>query len=258
VIILILGQTLFNQELPFKLRLLCVVFCVIVFYRGFVGITWLSGWVPSVVGISILLLFRSRKWLVLFLIVVSVVVVLRADTWRQVVEAENTESGVTRVAAWNRALRLVDDHLLFGTGPAGYYFYMLVYGGARQLSHNNFLDILSQTGIIGFICFVWLWLAIGWTTWRMYRSIPRPGFRYGLAGSLVAAYFVSIVCMMLGDWITPFPYTQTLRGIDYTIWHWMMAGLTVALYYERQHPATDPLKSSAMAPSSTLVAQSNP
>jgi O-antigen ligase len=141
-------------------------------------------------------------------------------------------------------------------GPAGYHFYFsLRINGFYQLSHNNYVDIVAQTGIVGSVFFVWMWLAMGWMTWRMYRSVPRQGFRYGLAISLVAAYCVSIVTMMLGDWITPFPYTQTLAGIDYTIWHWMMAGLTVALYYESRQRETDQMRSPTRTPSSTLLTQ---
>jgi hypothetical protein len=67
----------------------------------------------------------------------------------------------------------------------------------------------------------------------MYRLIPYMGggFQKGLAISLVASYFCTLITMALGDWITPFPYTQTLQGIDYTIWAWILPGLAVALYY---------------------------
>jgi O-antigen ligase len=233
VIILALGQALFNKELSGRLRLFCIILSGVLFSISFGGITWLSGWLPSLVGVGILAFLRSRKGFVLLLIGVALIAVLNLESWEGVINAEDAESGVTRSEAWDRVFDLIGDHLLFGSGPAGYHFYFTVYiGGFYQLSHNNYVDILAQTGVVGFTFFAWMWLAIGWMVLRTYRSVPRQGFRHGLAGSLFAAYFISVVSMMLGDWITPFPYTQTLAGIDYTIWHWMMAGLAVALFYE--------------------------
>jgi O-antigen ligase len=163
---------------------------------------------------------------------------------------------MTRSEAWDRVFMLIQEHPLLGMGPAGYHFYFTAsIDGFYQLSHNNYIDIIAQTGFVGFVFYAWMWLAMGWITWRMYRTVPRQGFRYGLAVSLVAAYFVSLATMMLGDWITPFPYTQTLAGIDYTIWHWMMAGLTVALYYESKHYADNQMTSSTITQVRPLLVQ---
>ncbi len=239
VIILALGQALFNKDLSRKLRLFCIILSGVLFTISFNGITWLSGWVPSLLGFGILAFLRSRKLFALLLIVVALIAVLNFGRWGGVINAENNESGTTRSEAWDRVFDLIGNHLLFGSGPAGYHFYFTVtIGGFYQLSHNNYVDILAQTGVVGFTFFIWMWLAIGWVGWQTYRSVPRQGFRHGLAGSLLAAYFISLVSMMLGDWITPFPYTQTLAGIDYTIWHWMMAGLSVALFYEAKRTST--------------------
>jgi len=242
VTILALGQVFFNKELSQLARLACIGLSVVWLYLAFEGISWLSGWVPSVLGILVLAFLRSRKLLILLLIGAVVFVAINADTWQKVFDAENAESGETRSEAWNRVFDLIDDHLLLGTGPAGYQFYFTVrIGGLFQLSHNNYVDILAQMGIVGLVLFIWMWLAIGWVVWRTFQTVPRHGFRYGLASALLATYLVTLVTMMLGDWITPFPYTQTLAGIDYTIWHWMMPGLAAALYFEGQASTNPPL-----------------
>jgi O-antigen ligase len=238
VIVLALGQVFFNKELSQLIRLACIALAAIWLSVTFEGITWLSGWVPSVMGILVLAFLRSRKLLILLFIGAIVFVAVNADTWQTIIDAENAESGETRSEAWGRVFDVIDDHLLFGTGPAGYQFYFTVrIGGFFQLSHNNYVDILAQMGLVGFFFFIWMWLAMGWIVWRAFQTIPRHGFRYGLASALLATYLVTLVTMMLGDWITPFPYTQTLAGIDYTIWHWMMPGLAAALYYESSRTA---------------------
>lgn len=240
VTILALGQVLFNQGIPRFLKLALIAICATWFYiTYFLGITWLSGWVPTVIGAGILFALRSKKLLVLGVIFVAIYALSNTDFITNTLNIENKESGGTRTEAWNRVLDLTDDHLLFGTGPVGYHFYFTVdIGGLYQLSHNNYMDILAQTGVIGFAIFIWMWLAIGWTIWRVYRMVPREGFQYGLGMSLVATYAMTMFVMALGDWITPFPYTQSLAGIDYTIWHWMFAGLSGALYahIKQNHP----------------------
>ena len=81
------------------------------------------------------------------------------------------------------------------------------------------------------------------------KRIDDP-FLGALKYSLVACYPAILVSMMLGDWVTPFPYTQTLAGIDYTIWSWMLSGVTIALYYftpNLQETANDMGSSSPLA-----------
>jgi O-antigen ligase len=233
VVTMALGQALFNQNVPRPLRLLFTAISAAWVYIGIgLSVSWLSGWLPVTLSASVLMLLRSRKLLLLVLVLLIVVAINNPDVISQIVATESAESGVTRTASWDRTFDLLQDHLLFGTGPAGYQFYFTVYiGGLFQLSHNNYIDVLAQTGVVGFFFYLWMWLAIGWMTLRAYRAVPRHGFRYALACSLVAAYAVTLVSMMLGDWVLPFAYTQTIAGIDYTIWHWMMAGMSVALYY---------------------------
>jgi hypothetical protein len=44
-----------------------------------------------------------------------------------------------------------------------------------------------------------------------------------------------MIVMALGDWVTPFTYTQTVAGIAYTIQHWLWAGMAIAFYHILQN-----------------------
>ncbi|MBZ0288291.1 MAG: O-antigen ligase family protein [Anaerolineae bacterium] len=233
--IIALGQMLFNPELKRWLRIVLGVTIVGWFYITMtLGVSWLSGWLPLLVGFMAVLFFYSRKLLFVVLIMGMGYYIFSYSAIQENFAREGEESGGTRSQAWERVFNLTGRHFLFGTGPAGYHFYFTVnISGLFQLSHNNYIDIIAQTGVTGFALWLLLWGAIGLATWRMYRLIPYMGggFQKGLAISLIASYFCTLVAMALGDWVTPFPYTQTLQGIDYTIWAWMLPGLATALYY---------------------------
>jgi O-antigen ligase len=227
------GQITFNKTHKPYLKVILIMITVAWLFQIIgSGRTWLSGWVPFLVSVLILTVLRSRKLFVLLLIAGAVFVLADLNTINQTLDAENKESGESRSEAWSEALNLTKDHLLFGTGPAGYYMYYTVNGFHTQLSHNNYIDIIAQTGVVGAVVYLWFWIAIGFMAIRTYRNAPRGGFHQALAASLLAANAVTFTSMMLGDWVTPFAYIQGIGGIDYTIWHWMMAGLTAALYHE--------------------------
>jgi O-antigen ligase len=231
--VLALGQVFYNTRLkPWQRVGLLTIPVVWVYIQLTLGRTWLSGWVPVVIGFIGMTFLYSRKLFVLVCIIAVVFALVNIAEFQRIFEAESIESGNTRVTAWDQTIQVVRDHFLFGTGPAGYYFYLYIYvGGFFQLSHNNYVDVIAQTGVLGFAVYIALWLSIGWITLKTYFIAPKIGFLRGLANSLLVIYGLTLVVMMLGDWVIPFPYTQTLAGISYTIWAWMFAGMSIGLYH---------------------------
>lgn len=233
VVAFALGQALFNNKLPLIIRGFCVaVVGAWAYIQIGLGITWLSGWVPVGLAAGIICLMYSRYLAVLIGIIGLIYLLTNSDMVTRLIEGEQEESGMTRVEAWDRAVEITSDHYLFGTGPIGYYFYLTAeIGGLFQLSHNNYFDIFAQLGIVGIAAFLAFWLSMGYIMWKMYWIVPRGGFEYGLAVSLAACYIAIFVVMALGDWVIPFAYTQTLAGVSYTIWAWMLMGIASALYF---------------------------
>lgn len=231
--ILALGQAFFNKGLnrwqTFGLLLVAGLW---LFYQFVVSSGWVSGWVPLVLGLTIIVFLRSRLLFIFLLILGSIYIAANFDIVNELVVAEQAESGNSRVSYGSEAIDIANQHFLFGTGPTGYYFYMVSKDlGLFQLSHNNLIDIYAQTGIFGFVTWALMWFSIGWMNLRVYLSSPPGGFTKGLAASLVAIFPVTILLMLLGDWITPFTYTQSLRGFSYTIWPWIWAGVSLALFF---------------------------
>jgi len=232
------GQVLFNGSLRWYIKLVLLGGMAIWAQITLgLGLGWLSGWLPVVLVLGLLLVLYSRKLTAVFFLCIVVWGVFNTSFLNKTFGAEQSESGNTRSIAWSRALGVVGKHLLFGAGPAGYEYYFHAYGyydsgvGTADLSHNNYIDIIAQTGVVGFTLWILLWAGQGWMIWKLFRKRIDDPFFSALRYSLVVCYPAILLSMMLGDWVTPFPYTQTLAGIDYTIWAWMISGVSIALYY---------------------------
>lgn len=237
---LALGQLLFNTHLQWYIRAAMAAVVGMWYYIQIgLGLSWLSGWVPLSIVVGIIITIHSRKLLLVALLVAASYVLINLTSLQENFAREDEESGGTRNAAWTEALLHADDHLFLGSGPAGYYFYYTIYGFRANLSHNNYIDIIAQTGLVGFTVYILMWLAFGRMNLKMYRAVPNDrGFLHGLKVSLLACWVATMVAMMLGDWVTPFPYTQGLNGIDYAIWAWIFQGMVIALYHLMQRQAS--------------------
>jgi O-antigen ligase len=142
-------------------------------------------------------------------------------------------SFTTRIIAWEIIWQeIVKVNPLLGLGPANYYFYTPLYpilGYSVQFnSHNNYIDIVAQIGLLGLLCFIWFAVEEGLLGLRL-RNKTMDGFSQayvigvlgGLAGTLIAGMF--------GDWIIPFIYNVGVRGFRTSVIAWMFLGGLVVI-----------------------------
>ena len=227
------AQVLFNKEIPLWLRLVLLGFVGMWLYFYFLArVTWLSGWLPPLMAVGTITLMKSKKLALVLVLVVVVYVGLRWDYYTgTVLEDESQESGHTRLAAWEHNWRVTGRHLLFGTGPAGYAAYYVSYFPSEAMAtHSNYIDVLSQNGIVGLVFCLWLFGALGWTGYGLCRRLKGTGdFTEGFANATLAGWVGCVVAMGLGDWLFPFVYTQTIAGFDYAVYSWIFLGGMVAL-----------------------------
>lgn len=227
-------QALFNRRLgwPVRLGLLLATgaWLVQVFVREF---RWISAWLPALSAILVISALHSRKLLFVMAIVLLVYVIMNVGFFEARLEQEMVSSGETRVDAWAHNWRITGKHLLFGVGPAGYAVYYMNYFPLEAMaSHSNYIDILSQTGVVGLFFFLWFFVALLVVLWRLRRRTAGQGdFSEGFSVAALGGYTGVIVAMALGDWIVPFVYTQTIAGFDYAVYTWLLLGGAVALGY---------------------------
>jgi hypothetical protein len=134
---------------------------------------------------------------------------------------------MTRLEAWRIVSEIIKVNPIFGLGPSNYRFYtplfsILGYNVAFN-SHNNYVDIIAQIGLLGLACFLWFSWEVGRLGWRLYPRVQEGfsrafvlGSLGGLAGTLVAG--------MLGDWVLPFVYNVGLNGMRSSALAWLFLG----------------------------------
>jgi len=95
-------------------------------------------------------------------------------------------------------------------------------------SHNNYVDILAQTGLLGFGLFAWLMAEIGVVGWKL-RNRFGDGFRRGYVYGAVGGLAGTLAAGMLGDWFLPFVYNIGMAGFRVSVLGWLFLGGLVAV-----------------------------
>ena len=233
---LALSLALFHRKLPTWLRVLLVGLVLLLIYRYFfLGRSWVSGWLPMFVALMAVVYLRSKRAFVILAVLGAIYLSFNFTYYfNNIVLAEEQEgSGTGRVELWERNLAHVANHPLLGVGPAGYAIYNMTYHPSDARStHNNYFDILAQTGIIGFAAFLWLFGTLIHLA-RKTRShlAARGDVLEAFSVAALAGGIGTIVGMMLGDWVMPFAYNQTIAGFDNAAHTWILLGAMVALYH---------------------------
>jgi hypothetical protein len=228
------SQALFNRQLHLRWRLLAGGIALAALFVGLVVVReWTSGWLPAIVGLVVILWFGAPRLGLAATIVGGLVMAVKiTDVTRIVMVGDNQYSLMTRLEAWKIVLEIVKVNPILGLGPSNYYFYTPLYpilGYAVQFnSHNNYVDIIAQTGFLGLACFFWFVIETGWLGFKLSLKVPEGfprsyvfGCMGGLAGTVVAA--------MLGDWAIPFVYNVGMNGFRVSMLAWLFLGGLVCM-----------------------------
>jgi O-antigen ligase len=147
------------------------------------------------------------------------------------------ESGGSRLALIGRVLEVTLRNPVTGLGPAAYRLYAgtepLFYQGAYWIaplinSHNNYVDLYSQVGVLGLALFFWFSAEVTRLGLRL-RAHFEESFAAGYVNGMLAAGAASLVLMMFADWILPFVYNIGFPGFQASVLVWLFLGGLVAL-----------------------------
>lgn len=235
MVILAFSQGAFNRKLalPWRVALLALVGIYLLFaIRD--NRNWTSGWAPELVAIGVILWAGSTRVGLVGLGVAGVALLSRSTSIANTLFFQNDKNQydlLTRTAAWQIMGELIKLNPILGIGFANYYHYTPLFpilGYAVKFnSHNNYIDILAQTGVLGLICFGWFFWELFRTAWGL-RKRAAPGFGqayvYGILGAIPAV----LLAAFLGDWVLPFVYNIGMAGFRASVLAWIfMGGLLV-------------------------------
>jgi O-antigen ligase len=223
------SQALLNTKLAMRWRLALGGLTLAALYVGFIqGRDWASGWLPPLIAIlAILILSKPRLGWPLALLGGAAVLLNFGVLASTGALGDQEFSLFTRKEAWGIVVQMIKVNPIIGFGPANYYWYTQFFPILGYYvvfnSHNQYIDLIAQTGILGLGMFLWLTGEIGWLGWRMRARTPE-GFErayvYGALGGLAGM----LACGMLGDWVLPFVYNIGLNGLRSSLPGWLFLG----------------------------------
>jgi len=189
----------FAKKLWIKAALLFVVltcgYCILFsFSRG--------AYIAVLIGTAYLGMLKNRKLLVMLALLLtvwtSVVPVAVQERINGTYDANGKleQSSADRVELWQDALQVAGHNMIVGTGYFTYKYMNRV--GPFHDTHNLYLKVLVETGIIGVILFVTLLLKLFLAGWKLYRSAESLFYR-ALGLGFSALMLCTLVVNSFGD-----------------------------------------------------------
>jgi O-antigen ligase len=232
---LAVGQLLFNQSMAWKWRILLIILVASLLATNWMygRKEWVSGWLPPLVAMFVIIWLRSWKMGILLTTTSGLAILLNYSLLNSEVMTDAQQySTYSRFATLPIMFELFKASPLFGLGPANYHFYTPLYsllGWQVQFnSHNNYVDILVQTGIVGMVIFMWLVIEIAKLTWRL-RALTQDGFLSGYLAAAMGGLVGMLFSGLLGDWFLPFLYNIGIPGFRASIFAWIFLGGVIAI-----------------------------
>jgi O-antigen ligase len=240
------SQVLINKKLPLFWRSAIGFLAFIIFYVGFVQTRdWISGWLPGLIAILVIFLLFAKKFRIPFIVIASIGLLFNVQFVNQVfMGGDNPYSLMTRLQAWKILEEIIKVNPIFGVGPANYYWYTPLFQilgySVKFNSHNNYVDIIAQTGLVGLASFGWVIFEIGRLGFRLNRVI-QDGFEKAYVLGALGGLVGTVASGMLGDWIIPFVYNVGFNGFRASLLAWLFLGGLVSI--ERINRRQNPLPS---------------
>ena len=233
---------LISEKKSKKTICLLLLLLAIVFYdRWFLYREWVSGWLPPLIAVMVIFWLYNWRLALIASLAGAVILSLQYNSLVDMLMTDTQQySAYSRTATWPILINLIKVNPILGLGPGNYYYYTPLYsllGWHVQFnSHNNYIDIVMQYGILGLGAFTWMMVEVARIASRLIGQIQDNFSRVyvfactgGLAGMLVSG--------LLGDWFLPFLYNISTGGFRFSVLNWFFLGGLVLIDYAQSQKA---------------------
>lgn len=135
-------------------------------------------------------------------------------------ELQKYTSLAWRIKLWTSSIPYFLAHPVFGNGFGGYIFVGYEIDDWFAAAHNDYLRILVETGIVGFLGFIWILMSLGWIGIKAFKNSAHPYYRN------IAAGFIALLSAYMG-----MSFSDNLFNHGGIQWYfWAYAGVVTAIY----------------------------
>jgi O-antigen ligase len=228
------GQLLFNKELPTRWKIALGLLTIAILAVGLSADrrSWVSGWLPPLLAIGTILWLRSwRLGLASTLLAIILFGLLNLSIFADI-NISNQYSLYSRSATYPIMFELIKANPIIGLGFANYSHYTSLYpilGWYVSFnSHNNYVDINAQTGVLGLILFLSLMISICIRGWKLHK-LELGGFSSGYIHACIGGLVGMLASGLLADWFLPYLYNIGIPGFRSCVFAWIFIGGLLAI-----------------------------
>jgi hypothetical protein len=209
---------------------------------------------PAVFAITILIILKIAR-LGLFITFIGGLYLIWSSFGQHFFAGET--ASLFRPLIWLDVIRIGMRSPIIGLGPAIYMFHWadptfnsLTFQASQTYawnrfnfappSHNLYVDIFAQAGIIGISIFIWFLVVVAIYGWGLSKSM-QPGFHSGYINAVFAGFIaMAISSAPFADWLIPFVYNIGIEGFAHSVYSWIFLGTMVALDHRLKENTREP------------------
>jgi len=194
-----LGLALFDKDKRRKILLMMTsLFCIHPLFFSYSRGAYLAAF-GTVTFFGIM---KKRTLLILCILLILAWQTLLPTSVVNRISMTESESGETEASAahrldlWHHAMDLFKSNPVFGIGFGGFGF--TVAEGELTDTHNLYMKMLAEQGIIGFILLLLILMKAFLSGWRLFK-IGKTPFQKGLGFGFIGAIIALIIANLFGD-----------------------------------------------------------
>ncbi|MBN1979705.1 MAG: O-antigen ligase family protein [Anaerolineae bacterium] len=203
---------------------------------------FLNTWLGFLAGAAVLILKRSKRVFLIWLVVLLIAAVLGAELFLLIYQdrfKDPQQGDMLRLEIWRDTLRVWQKRPLIGVGNANLAAHFLVYGtgqtpgrilrGKSAHPHNIYLGILAENGLLGLACMLWLIAVFVRSLWRSMDNVDDEELQ-GLAAGGLAVFVAGATTALFASGLLPI-YSAGGAGpenVNGMVFTWIIYGLGVA------------------------------